>query len=59
MTPEEKQIISSVLNTLTDVSYTALIETKKNNDATNEGIEYLEKCRRLLHDLIDELIIKK
>jgi len=53
MTPEEKQIISSVLNTLTDVSYTALIETKKNNDATNEDIEYLEKCRRLLHDLID------
>ena len=59
MTPEEKQIISSVLNTLTDVSYTALIETKKNNDATNEDIEYLEKCRRLLHDLIHELIIKK
>ena len=38
---------------------TTLIETKKNNDATNEDIEYLEKCRRLLHDLIDELIIKK
>jgi len=32
MTPKEKQIISSILNTLTDVSYSALIEAKKTID---------------------------
>ena len=59
MTPKEKQIISSILNTLTDVSYSALIEAKKTNNATNDEIELLENNRRVLHDLIERLIIEE
>lgn len=55
MTPQEKQIIISVLNTLTHVSYSALVEVRKINNATSQDIELLESNRIAVLELIEKL----
>jgi hypothetical protein len=55
MTARERQIIRSVLISLTDVSYTALIEAKRNNNTPENEIELLEAHRITLRNTINEL----
>ena len=54
MTDTEKQLLTSILTTLNKVSYTALIEIKKLNEASEKDIELLESHRLDIEKLINQ-----
>lgn len=55
MIPIEKQTIFAILETLTKISYTALIEVRRSNNASNEDIIILENNQRILIELIQKI----